>query len=214
MLGWRGISKRSREPRLVRWQMVDQRALSQTNLMAKFDFTPDDLEANRHGYMSKRQRFRLRWKSRIRVAIYTVIAMLFVGVVCYFLLIAAGGGNGTTRSTALGIGCFSIYLLVVAIASTVNAWRVRRDLRESRVSNIIGNIVFALASGSKSSNTWYGWARERRLYSPPINLELPWRAENAFEDGKIYRIFFAPYSKVVLSVECISEDGSEQPETA
>ena len=193
--------------------MVDQRDPFQTKLMAKFDFTPEDLDTNRRGYMSERQRFRLRWKSRIRVAIYTVMAMLFVAIVCYFLLIAAGRGNGTTRLTALGIGCSSIYLLVVAIASTVNAWRVRRDLRESRVSNILGHIVFALAPGSKSSNTWYGWARERRLYSPPINLELPWGAENAFEDGKIYRIFYALYSKVVLSVECISEDGSEQPET-
>lgn len=194
--------------------MTAQPDLSQVKLMAKFDFTSDDLDANRHGYMSKRQRFRLRWKSRIRVAIYTVIAMLFVGVVCYFLLIALGAGNGTTQLSALGISCLSIYLSVAAIASTINAWRVRKDLRKGLISSVQGKLAVVVntqrgfRSFRKRAGSPYGWSRERMLQTPPINLDVPWGAAYAFEDGKNYRIYFAPYSKVVLSVECISDNGS------
>jgi len=185
--------------------MNDKVDAAQRRLMSNFDFTHTDLDANRHGYMSKGQRFKLRWKSRLGVAIYTLIALLFGGLACYLFLSIWLTGSSNGQLVTVGLTCLAVYLTVIAFGSTLRAWQVRRDLRKGLVSSVIGQIVQAFVPGRSRLN---GFATERILYCPPISLELPFGAVNAFQEGKVYRIYFAPYSKVVLSIDGISENES------
>jgi hypothetical protein len=167
------------------------------HLMQAIGFDEADLEANRAGQLTYRQLNRLKSASVLATLGWGISALVAaVGLMILllmtqsiekfpadvtFLLVASGGGV---------IGGLILYF-------GLKAKRLSTDLREKRLTAVEGRIDLSLTGGQYTSYT----IRVADLHFPAKK-----EAFLAFKNGDPYRIYYAPHTKRILSVEWLRED--------
>ncbi len=159
-------------------------------LMSALEFDADDLDANNHRYMTKKQRktlshIRRVWKLWIVLAIIiTPIAIILAILNGYYI-------NGTSNSTC------GICLLFIAIASvfslhaTIKVERFNRDLLKGDVLNVGGTVRHYFAGRGEEAI---------HIADQVFRTNEPHRFYG-FILGEKYRIFYVPASKYILSAQ-------------
>lgn len=172
-------------------------------LMKALDFDAEDLDANRHGYLSKKQRLKLShirrsWKWFLAVAILiTPMAILYA--------IADGTHLRSTASSICGNT-----LVIVAIASGISfhcyhkVQMFNNDLLKGDVADV-GGIVRRYYFAGRGQEAIH-------VADQVFRTNEPYRFYGFTLGGK-YRIYYVPFSKYVVSAEILEqrEDNQEIP---
>lgn len=158
---------------------------AEQDLQKALDFTDKDLQANRDGYMSKRQRkvlLRRFWKY-IRYILISSVGFLVFCIVCIFVF-----DNGIVRA---GVFIFGILPILIAVGlgfvwANSQFRAIQADLRKGNVETI---------SGQASKRSVYVMVIES------IRFEMHEDIGVLFQDGAGYVVHYAPHSKRILSAE-------------
>jgi hypothetical protein len=188
----------------------------QTEVMRVLNFTEADLDANRHGYLTKEQRIKLRktrWGVRdsLLVLLPVAIPFLIIGILGVVARVQIGIRSLSQELPALiGIivimALFLIPTFIFLATGVVDSWRsVNADLRKGHVVGISGQLFLDVPDMEKGINI-----RRRLTYNPSylinINgLRFPMTRKQwlVLLDGEHYphNVYYAPNSKTLLSIE-------------
>jgi hypothetical protein len=149
-------------------------------------FLDDDLEANRRGVLSERQRDRLRQAQRSKLL--PELGIFGVGVV----LMVIGFINPTDFDFSIclpigvGVALYAIYL-------AVRSWRTfDADLRAGQVATVSGSARLVGMTQGRQSSLWLEIGNARFAVSPQTFQSLA---------PGTYRAYYAPQSLMLLSLE-------------
>lgn len=168
----------------------------QIALMKVIGFTEDDLDANRDGYMSKKQRGAL---SRERQQWLKFIAIIIGGTsVLYTLFLLKSIIRGDQFPDNILIIAF--ICLAAALMSMYMGFkrsRVNADLRKGDVyiaEGLISLYIQKIQNGQLVFYIYHADIQQQRF-------KLEKTVYDAFVNGEPYAIYYAPNSKTILSAE-------------
>jgi hypothetical protein len=167
--------------------------MAEISLMDALGFDEADLDANRNGYMSKAQRFKLRRKQQERLAnLKNGAIVVTAGSVLAFAMVVIFRLN-------FGFCAFSIGLVdvMLGILGTVNLRRWRRldtDLYKGDVSVASGRISLDVQPEGEVQVKYL--LRVQRL-----RFDISKDALLAFRNQEDYQVYYLPNSETVLSAE-------------
>ncbi|HEX2908353.1 MAG TPA: hypothetical protein VHO69_15885 [Phototrophicaceae bacterium] len=165
-------------------------------LMTAIPFSYEDLEANRDGYMTARQRSRLN-DDRFLIQIVGVLALM----VCPVCIIAAFVLDGQRYNTVVSRVIVSSAIGLLTVGTTAYAgWRwqcLGRDLRQGKVAAVQG--LISLEMGGDRNRTY-------RVKAADVTLKVPQHVFFAFKNGEPYCLYYAPHSRTLLSAEWLREE--------
>ncbi|MDZ4769465.1 MAG: hypothetical protein SGJ24_10075 [Chloroflexota bacterium] len=153
-------------------------------------FTADDLARNRAGRLSDSQTARLQmtWRLMRTVVIVGLLAVgLFATVFLYF-----GGETGNLSLTIVGVGLTLLNAAIMGVGAN-RYLRIQRDLREGVVGVLEGTLRHTIRINRSAKTYILDVGGER--------LVVPRDLFNAFEEGAPYRLYRAPYTKILFSAE-------------
>lgn len=158
-------------------------------LMNALDFDADDLEANERGEFSPAQIKRLNrgWLGTRTMTGVTSAFVLAIPVMYAFLRGAA---------TPL-IGITLVILLVLVAVDRVKSWQMQRDL-QAGIAQAEGRIELDMRYGQNSANYY------ARIDGKKFRIKKA--TFLAFKNGDPYRLYYTPYSNMILSAAWLRED--------
>lgn len=165
-------------------------------LMDVFSFDEDDLDANQAGQFSRRQLDRLnsrRNSARYGGALLGLLGLMTIAIVLPAIA-AADGLSAGILGTPLLIG---IILAGIWFGLAARARKLTADLHENRAAEIEGRVELVVGGGRYASYS---------LRVDKLRFPLKQKAFLAFKNGDPYRIYYAPHSKKILSVEWLREN--------
>jgi hypothetical protein len=160
-------------------------------------FTTAELDENRHGQISKKQRQKLE-DERFERGIG--LAMLL------FILFSALFGVTEKKFTLDSMAAVFAVLVLVAIF-LVGRWRhINEDLAQNTVESVNGQV-----------STYYSFLIQQKYQNKltvgHMEFGIPAKARALFAKGGIYHAYFSPHSKILLSIEPIWINETQQEET-
>jgi hypothetical protein len=166
-----------------------------THLMDILGFTANDLAANRNGHLSASQEAKLWRKLSAIFAGYGLIAM---GFIVFFLYSVADASrepfNAASLISVFVSGAGSVVFLTVIIYQ----WsQVQQDLNKGQAVSVEGKVALRVM---ETRTPRY------KLQLRNLELEIPKSAYQGLTDGKIYRIYYSPKSRTILSIEHSASD--------
>ena len=172
-------------------------------LMRIFDFTADDLEANRAGRLSERQAKTIKNESnadRLAVGCAINVGLLVVGLVGFFYLLhpqQLASENSLPPIIAIGIA-----LLVLYLRYRSGQRYAQLDIEQRHAGKVVGTATWHMVIKQKIyiyQITVDGkvFRVEKRTYQA---FETFMNLKNKFA---IFRIYFAPETARILSIEII-----------
>jgi hypothetical protein len=173
--------------------------MDNSNLKSVFRFNDEDLDANRNGYMTKRQRVRLRDKRWDRIGPYAGFAALLAFMfVCS--LVSSGSRTRPRQDTLSMLGLFFFIfgpmIGVLVLLAYRELRRIKTDLYKGDISIAWGRARLDIMDGGR------GPARYK-LNIEGIEFDISKMQLLTLRHGERYRVFYAPNSKVILSVESL-----------
>lgn len=163
-------------------------------LMAALGFDANDLDANKHGYLSKNQRktlnrIRRLWK-------YTIALAIMATPIAIILAILDGYRIHDTTSSRIGI---CILIMIVAGGFSYNSYtkvqKFNKGLFKGDVLGISGRVT--THHFSKRGKSLHVGNQIFRTYEP---YRFNW-----FIIGESYTIYYVPFSNYVLSAKLLKE---------
>lgn len=158
-------------------------------LMQALEFDADDLDANHHGYLSKKQRrtlSKLRRSWKLSIVLTVIIAPVFITIA-----ILHGIAIHDTLSSRVGL-CVLILLIAAAFSfqSYRKIQRFNQDLLKGDVLSVVGIVIgYHFVDRGETAIQVNGLIfrthHRSRFYG--------------FTMGERYEIFYTPYSKYILS---------------
>jgi uncharacterized membrane protein YcjF (UPF0283 family) len=185
--------------------------LTNTDLMQIFDFTEDDLEANRAGRISARQVDRLRRRSKIT---FTCGMLLTMAITCLGIVTvaAAYSGNpvpGLGSADAPGIILVVFVILIgVTFVRAMTRWNTTRADIRKRVSTSAEGIAQAKRISSWIATSYVIEVNSRRFAVSVFAYEALKKRHAGDLERLTSRVYFAPHSKRILALEIL-----ESPES-
>jgi hypothetical protein len=165
--------------------------------MKAFDFTDEDLDANRHGYLTKEQRVKLRNKGSVHAGVgwAGAINLAFVWVLLMVMVLR----NSSPYPTIVQYVVVVTFLFGTPIAFCIaSAIRIRErfkvDLEKCDVCMVRGRVSISLAEGGTAL-----WPFELKIKH--TGFHISWRQKWAFKDRGFYEIYYTPVSRSIVSVE-------------
>lgn len=165
-------------------------------LAAALKFNDDDLQANRAGRLTVRQRNRVHVRRRMVIIALTLITA-FVGIISAVVILAV----------LLGAAVSEVAILLALGGEVVTAglawlvWSLRQHyktyLREGHVARIEGPVTMYQLRERQDDKTRTVYA----LRIGHLEFEIPEAALSAFTEGSHYIIYYAPDPLTLLSAE-------------
>ena len=159
-------------------------------LMTAIRFDEDDLAANASGTFSAGQL--LAFKNR-RAAQTSVVTLLGVIIALIMLLVAVNVANVLLLLLILAVFFIGFALLIGGIPTL----QITRDLQQG-VRAVEGRVELDMTSSQ--NGTFYVMKVEGKKFKVMKPTFL------AFKNGDPYRIYYAPYTDTILSVEWLRDD--------
>lgn len=167
---------------------------AQKALMKAIGFSEDDLDANRGGYMSKKQRAKMSLNRAAWLNNITVIILFTAGLFVY--VVVAGIVSGWQFGTSLmGFGVLSVIVGVAALYMGIMRSRLNADLHKGDVFSVEGRIALHVERNKEHDVVAY----HARLQGQHFKISRA--VFGAFTDDEPYAIYYAPNSKTLLSAE-------------
>jgi len=151
------------------------------------DFALEDVQANREGWMSPRQRARV---VRGTIGAFFFLSLILVGGIVVAVLASVGGFSPLLLVSLSLVGTALLFLLPLTSA--------RRQLRDGRVAMMDGVVVHEMKRESDSdggNTTSYYYVINQQKFS------VTGAAYNALVPGLHYRIYYLPHMHKLVSIE-------------
>ncbi len=166
-------------------------------LMEAIGFTEEDLEANRDGRITERQRKllndeRLSWRGWI------FLALGACPVISVIILLDVVRTQADLWNRVQVIGLVSVVAIGVALFAWFRMSYYSDDLRTDDVQVAEGRISLGIAENKNSRNYYVTIGR--------VTLKIPKKAFLAFKNDDPYAIFYMRYSKMLLSAEWLRDE--------
>lgn len=176
-------------------------------LMEALAFDEDDLAANQAGEFSGRQIARLN-RDRRSLALGVAIILL-VGF--FAMMLALGAVDFAFLTPAILVILVGMSATFIGLSAFIwaRSARTSADLRENRAAEVEGRVDLSVRAGQNAAS-YYLRVGDKRF-------TVKQKAFLAFKNGDPYRIYYAPRSKRILSVEWLRENDDnllEAPDTA
>jgi hypothetical protein len=179
-------------------------------LIKAIGFTYDDLDANRGGYMSKKQRAAL---SKERQFLLYTITIGVVGIaILYAIILLRNVIEGREISYNIVLIAFIFFVPVLGFLFT---WFKRNQLNADLYKGTVYVVEGVISLHVKRLGD-YGFImtmrndRNQAIYYDLYIQDEKFRVEKpvfeAFVDGEPYAIYYTPHSKTILSAEWLRED--------
>ena len=173
-------------------------------LQQAFDFSAEELELNRSGQLSAKQKARVQTilntrKTGQRLALIG-LGLPLGGMSGYLIFLASQPQNAIARPYLLGFaGVLLLTLLILLIRGILS----RRKLANGTIKSIEGNVKTWSKNIGENGNR-YGTAYYLKVGRRTFQLEVPAQIES-LNQGRHYRFFYVPNGAVpiILSVEAI-----------
>jgi hypothetical protein len=185
---------------LLRIQSMDKpKHKPEHMLMQAIGFSEEDLEANREGHITKRQRVRLNAK-RTSWGLRSALAVGIMLFLCASAIIDGNRIGDTVESRVAIIALICIIGGTAIIYTRLRGGYFNSDLRKGDVHIIEDRVVLDVSSQGNRGDSYSVRIDETTFaVNKPIFL--------AFKNGDPYRIYYAPHSKTILSAEWLRDDG-------
>ncbi|MCA0452602.1 MAG: hypothetical protein LCI00_01340 [Chloroflexi bacterium] len=171
--------------------------------MAALEFDSEDLDANRYGYMTKKQRNTLSKNRRVwRLLVWAAIISTLIAIVVAIL-----DGIRIQDTVSSRIGVCLVILVLGGAQSFYSYSKVRnynRDLLKGDIVRV-GGIITEYHSGERGQTAI-------RIGDQIFRTNSRDRFYG-FDYGEAYTIFYAPFSKYILSAQLLHQPNTE-PEVA
>lgn len=163
-------------------------------LMTVFDFTPEDLAANMEGHITVRQVPRLRIQTSTIVAPYWIRT----GVLIISMMALVGLAGRITQEVLPIVLFFGLILAGSFMGLIFHEGRIGKDIGEGIADNICGMVILEQKPSGSNRMIYFVYCRDQKF--KVLSKEFL-----AFENGGKYCIYYAPRSKVILSVRPLLE---------
>jgi len=165
-------------------------------LAAALKFNDDDLQANRAGRLTVRQRNRVYVKRRMVIIALTLITA-FIGIISAIVTLAVL--LGAVKSEVAILLALGGEVVTAGLAYWV--WSLRQTfntfLGEGYVARVEGPVTMYQLRERQEDKTRTVYA----LRIAHLEFEIPEQALNAFTEGSRYIIYYAPDALLLLSAE-------------
>lgn len=165
--------------------------MTQPDLMRVFDFSADDLAANRAGQLSEMQIYNLKVRLRrsIAIGIGVLLALAFAATLCLFL----GNRQASFILTLTGIG---ITLCSAAVMGNfARGWmRLNGDIKNGTAQRHHGKLERVIKPVTRRVAVYL-----IRVDGAEFNVGKD--AFKLFKHESVYTLYRAPYSGQLLSIE-------------
>jgi len=171
--------------------------------MAKY-IRESDLIYNRVGKFSDHQRSRMR----MGIVIRGIVGMIPLGLLVVGLCLIVAGGNLIIPSACwIPLGALALWTWGLSLPAFRHVWRLASDLRGAGVAEDCGVLTLEIhsrpgRSGGSSRN--YICVDSERRYA--WNMDI----EGNFENSEMGCVYFGRNSKLVLSIETLTEEQIEK----
>jgi hypothetical protein len=168
-------------------------------LMEAIGFSEDDLEANRRGVLSEAQRDRLR-RDRTRLLALTGVALVSFAVSGWLCAGSFFYGANTSLFQVASFP-FVIAIIILGVSRTqLGPWR--NDWVTGKVAALEGRVRLDIGPGNPYS--YYKIVVEGQTFGVRKDVFL------AFKNGDLYRIYYGPNSKWLLSAEWLRDESPQE----
>lgn len=159
-------------------------------LMREFDFTLDDLAANRSGRLSEVQLYRLRLRRMRSVAagLAVLLVMALAASLCIF-----GGARGSSILLVIGL-CLTVVAAVVMSTFARHWLRLSADIREGIASSFAGKLERIVKPVNRRIATYL-------LRVGGAEFSVSKDAFRVFEHEGMYTLYRAKFTGALLSAE-------------
>jgi hypothetical protein len=163
-------------------------------------FDQEELDANRQGRLTIRQRNRVFTRQRALI-IAMLLITVFIGVVSAIVIIAVL----TQADASIVAGILAVIGEIITVVLAYVVWylrqRYRRFLRPGYVDRISGPVTcYQLKERSNEATHTSYYVRINAM-----EFEVPEAALGEFQDGQPYDIYYAPQRPGLLSAERVVE---------
>lgn len=163
--------------------------MNKKQLTKAFHFSEEDLNANREGHLSVAQRAILQ--NRLDTALATVVIVIVLAIAC---------ASGVSEVHALA--AVFLFLIVLMIQRIAKAIMLQRALRTERITTYFGRIHLEV-NRNRRAQLFIADANGVRYFQITINQLL------ALRDGEYYRVYVSPHSDMILSIEPVNLNRTE-----
>ncbi len=181
-------------------------------LGSTFEFSEEDLQANRKGRLTARQAERLR-RQRWRTFGSTTRPLMWTTL--FTVLVGAGWHHGMTTEHEVSIweiGAFAAFLLLgllpwagTLLKRLLLIFHLSRDLAGQQVRSRVGALCKQAEEDRRTGEHLFAVVAGVR--SEVADRET-WEQ---LQEGERYRVHLAPRSEVVLSIEPVVSEGTPSP---
>ncbi len=164
-------------------------------LMQAIGFTEEDLEANREGQLSQRQRDEIK---RLRMTWYGIkIICVVISPIVLILLILPLFDSRTNKSGLFIFIAMAVTVLGYSAYYAMERWnQYRKDLAENRTAVIEGRVKIKVFHYKEP---------KYKISIEDVRFEVSKEIFLTFKNGDPYIIYYAPYSNKLLSAEWLRE---------
>ena len=176
---------------------------TQKALMSAIGFNEDDLEANRGGYMSKKQRAML---SRDRADWLNWLSVIIVVVAGSFVFLLFNSLRESPESFGNFVRMIGFFCLVGGLLSFFmwnKYFRLNDDLHKGDVFIAEGSATIYIAKSQDKYSEVYTYHVDIQDQCFTVDQAV----YAAFKYGEPYAIYYAPFSKTILSAEWLRRNG-------
>ncbi|WCL50341.1 hypothetical protein [Leptospira sp. GIMC2001] len=172
--------------------------------MTAFDFTEDDLIANQQYLITKRQKKKLKAIERILLFISVLLVVFFTWMTYFYLhaffyneSLIMKNGNLFPESILPYLGVGSFILNSVMIVAMFRLMRNLEGIEKYEKVEIKESMIQNIEYGKTNDKSKVPYLKVHGINLRHIESYNP----NLFQEGLIYRFYFASLSKCLLSVE-------------
>lgn len=184
------------------------KAKNDNPLMAQFNYDAHDLQDNQQGFISHRQKTKLKWYL-FRTTLW-IIGGLFLaglwtyvfGLLAYYAYTDADAGIGFKIFSPLGF-LFAGAMFILAIVSLVEIWRsVIHDLRVGKVKQYSGIVTkYERRSKGDGLSLW--------IIIENTKFNMGYGQHKALDNNKPYYLYTAEKTGRLLSIESASASSQD-----
>ena len=164
------------------------------DLMRVFDFSADDLAANRDGNLSEMQVYtlKLRLRNSVLIGVGILLLLAFIATLCLFL----GSRQSSVILTLTGVGVTICSAAVMG--NFARGWlRLNADIRGGKAQRHHGKLERIVKPVTRNVVVYL-----IRVDGAEFNIGKD--AFKLFAHEKIYTVYRAPYSGQLMSIETLA----------
>lgn len=175
----------------MKYSVLDNIQSHRDELAENGFLTHDDLQLNRHGYLSEGQQKTLYKSIAVWVILITANTIGIISLLCFQIF---------THGEFSEVNFWIVLLIGVIVLCAVNAKPILLDIKYNKVKMAEGRIFkhFSASGGGKSVKIGHCTIRIRN-YVFTVNPALYDVLEE--DNERHYRLFFTPYTNKIVNIE-------------